>query len=246
MQYCPRCGSTVNPDKKFCTSCGASLTPDIPAGGSETLPGPAGPPAASSGIRRMTGLVAVAGLIIVILGIIFIIYPALTGSGILPAQGETATPAPAPDSTGASWIEVITQEPTPLPTTETPVITLSPTALTTSQITPRITTNPTTPQITKTVICSSDTVPCNNQCVDLRTDAGNCGYCGKTCASGQSCLNGQCRNSCPASLTSCPDGCFDLQSDPDHCGICNNDCPRGLICYRGQCTAPATPQAVPV
>jgi hypothetical protein len=237
LQFCPRCGNAVNPEKKFCTSCGASLTPDLPAHESEVPQVPSAPPAAATGFRFTGGLVAVAGLIIVILGIVFIVYPALTGSGILSAAGVLATPAPTPVPTGGSWVEVITEEPTPIPTTETPAITIPTTTLTT---------NPTTPQITKAVVCSSDRVNCNNLCVNLRTDYMNCGHCGTICPKGQFCLNGQCMKSCTASQTSCPDGCFDLQTNPDHCGTCNNDCPRGLICYRGMCMAPDTPQPVPI
>jgi len=133
-------------------------------------------------------------------------------------------------------VKIITNEPTPVPTTDVPASTLPTTVLTTATPAPA----------TKPVVCAADRVKCNNTCVDLRSDSMHCGLCGVECEKGQFCLNGMCQKSCSAGKTSCPDGCFDLMSDKDHCGSCLNDCPRGLICYRGQCSAPATPMPVPL
>lgn len=40
--------------------------------------------------------------------------------------------------------------------------------------------------------CPSGKQKCGNDCVDTRTDAANCGGCGKRCASGQACDQGSC------------------------------------------------------
>lgn len=40
--------------------------------------------------------------------------------------------------------------------------------------------------------CPAGTTRCGNVCVNLRTDFGNCGYCGRVCAKGQVCTNGKC------------------------------------------------------
>jgi hypothetical protein len=40
--------------------------------------------------------------------------------------------------------------------------------------------------------CPSGQQKCGNDCVDTRTDAANCGGCGKRCASGQACDQGSC------------------------------------------------------
>ncbi len=40
--------------------------------------------------------------------------------------------------------------------------------------------------------CPAGTTRCGNACVNLKTDVGNCGYCGKVCAMGQVCTDGKC------------------------------------------------------
>lgn len=231
MPFCPQCGSAVEPDELFCTSCGASLVPDLPATGPE--PGIIFP----AGLSSRSILVAGVVIAIVILAGVFAAYPVLSGSSApaTPATHANIEPV-AGNTTGGSWVKIITNEPTFVPTTEIPVSTIPTTVLTTVTPTPP----------TKPVVCAADRVNCNNTCVDLRSDCMHCGLCGVECDPGQFCLNGVCMESCAAGKTSCPDGCFDLMSDKDHCGSCLNDCPRGLICYRGQCTAPATPMPVPL
>jgi len=191
LKFCPQCGAAVIPGKKFCTSCGASLTPDLPATpSSPSFTAPAGQPPAVQGRFTASGFIAVAVHLIVIIALVLIGYPMLTGSNILSSTGLTATPAPTPVPTektpGESYVIVETIE-TPPPTTlalptET---TLVPTTI--------ITNVPTPTKEIKPVICPSDRIRCDNKCVDLQTDSSNCGYCKTTCLAGQSCLNGQCQ-----------------------------------------------------
>ncbi len=234
LQFCPKCGSAIDPDKKFCTNCGASLTPDLPGdgtGASTTLAAPAGLP-------LTLAIIGVVVLAIIVLGIVFVVYPMLTGSGIFAAGNETAA-SPTAEPTHGSYVEIVTPDtPRTYPPTEVPVVT------TTTPVPTTIA--PTTPQVTKAVICPMDKIPCNNQCVDIRTDSKNCGYCGTACPSGKYCLNGICVLTCSAGQTSCPGGCFNLQTDADHCGTCNNNCPAGLLCKEGECRSPLTPMPVPV
>src|SRR5438270_684408 len=51
--------------------------------------------------------------------------------------------------------------------------------------------------------CGSGTSKCGNSCVDLSTDASNCGTCAHACPSGQSCSNRACVAACPAGQTKC-------------------------------------------
>ncbi len=84
-------------------------------------------------------------------------------------------------------------------------------------------------------------------CVDLRSDANNCGRCGRVCTSGTPCVAGSCQ--CSAGRTLCtvpaPDPgmeflfCADTQTDPAHCGRCGNACPSGQDCRAGACACPA-------
>jgi hypothetical protein len=40
--------------------------------------------------------------------------------------------------------------------------------------------------------CDSSQTCCARQCLDLETDARNCGKCGNACASGSACVKGAC------------------------------------------------------
>jgi hypothetical protein len=40
--------------------------------------------------------------------------------------------------------------------------------------------------------CGADTNECDGACVDVLTDAANCGGCGKACAMFEFCVNGGC------------------------------------------------------
>jgi hypothetical protein len=78
------------------------------------------------------------------------------------------------------------------------------------------------------------TTRCNGSCVDLRSDARNCGACGISCGGGTSCVNGAC--ACPSnSPLACAGRCVDGRSDPSNCGACGNVCPNGAACTNGVC-----------
>lgn len=74
-------------------------------------------------------------------------------------------------------------------------------------------------------------------CVDLQTDAANCGACGKTCPTSASCANGAC--ACPGGLMDCGGACVDTMTSAANCGSCGKSCPTGAACAAGACACPA-------
>jgi len=63
--------------------------------------------------------------------------------------------------------------------------------------------------------------------VDLATDAGNCGTCGRRCGDGNACVAGACQTLCGGELV-------DVSSDAENCGSCGTVCASGL-CSAGFC-----------
>jgi hypothetical protein len=116
--------------------------------------------------------------------------------------------------------------------------------------------------------CTANLTLCSGRCVDLRTDAGNCGACGFSVPYGQSCRNGTfspspapgaggpspaptttptvsatatattAATSCRPGLKLCSGTCRDLQSDSRNCGSCGYVCPAGLTCQNAWCLEP--------
>jgi hypothetical protein len=87
-----------------------------------------------------------------------------------------------------------------------------------------------------------DGVAANGCEVNLLANPGNCGACGKVCASSQVCSNGLCASSCGAGETACSGACVLLASDPANCGACGAACstPHAIpACIAGQCAVGA-------
>lgn len=87
--------------------------------------------------------------------------------------------------------------------------------------------------------CESSESSCDDECVDVQTDATNCGACGVVCSAGEVCTAGACAaiaTECAAAETECGDSCVDTNSDGAHCGGCNNACLAGQTCDGGECT----------
>jgi hypothetical protein len=74
---------------------------------------------------------------------------------------------------------------------------------------------------------------CSGLCVDILSDPANCGFCGKRCSGGASCVAGSCLCDFPQRL--CSGLCVNTASDPANCGTCGNRCTGGTSCVAGSC-----------
>ena len=76
--------------------------------------------------------------------------------------------------------------------------------------------------------------PCGEACVDVQTDAANCGSCGFSCGPGGSCMDGSCN--CTGTTDCFGRGtCVDTTTDPANCGFCGNVCGPSQVCDAGTC-----------
>lgn len=71
-------------------------------------------------------------------------------------------------------------------------------------------------------------------CSDKRTDPLNCGGCGDYCNLHETCVDGECVDTCPAGTQWCDGaGCTYTMSDRNNCGSCGHQC--GVVCWYGSC-----------
>ena len=81
--------------------------------------------------------------------------------------------------------------------------------------------------------CGSNEALCDDGvCRDIKTSVSNCGRCGKTCNTGETCVNGECYS---CTETQCGDACVDITSDAEHCGGCYQACGQGMACSDSEC-----------
>ena len=92
---------------------------------------------------------------------------------------------------------------------------------------------------------------CGIACADLTADPLNCGTCGATCNTGQTCQSGVCATQTSAcsqgayghycniasgpSYLCCAAGCIDTSADVENCGSCGNRCAAGKRCLASVC-----------
>ena len=95
------------------------------------------------------------------------------------------------------------------------------------------------PDATASARCSYGYTSCSGVCVNLRTNAANCGYCGHACSAGQVCSRGTCTG-CPAGTTLCNGSCVNLSTSASNCGTCGSACATGASCSGGNCACPGS------
>ena len=78
---------------------------------------------------------------------------------------------------------------------------------------------------------------CAGRCVDVASDAANCGGCGNACGPGTTCAASLCVPTCPGGQARCGDLCVSLASDDANCGSCGHACPAFGVCAAGACAA---------
>jgi hypothetical protein len=228
-RICPLCGNPNDDTVRFCTSCGNSLVPQAGQPGMATIPLPAQvSPTAPSGQNSARRIIAIAVVaILVILAALYFLQVSGT-IRIFPSSIAVVTTRGTPTVTSYVMID------TSLPETTTPILVIT-TDITNITQSPRASPTP-----TKVIVCPSDRRLCGANCTDIMTDAGNCGTCGVSCSTSQTCQQGICMAGCTYGETSCFDGCYDLSYDTQNCGTCGNTCPVGLVCNRSICAPPLT------
>lgn len=83
---------------------------------------------------------------------------------------------------------------------------------------------------------------CGFECISVMDDPDNCGACGNTCATDESCVDGACTcgdSSCNLGERCCSSGanqsCINTQVDINNCGACGEVCANEELCVRGLC-----------
>jgi len=96
--------------------------------------------------------------------------------------------------------------------------------------------------------CDATLVSCQGRCIDPMTNPIFCGASasctlvdggtpGTTCAPGQVCSGGVCRNGCDVGQTRCSDSlCHNLMTEDANCGWCDSQCASDKQCISGVCT----------
>jgi hypothetical protein len=123
----------------------------------------------------------------------------------------------------------------------------------------------TTGPSTETTQCAPGLTACDGVCVDVRSDARNCGACRALCMPDHACCGGTCCETfrccggvccagsqscdttqgtcvaCPAGTIYCGAFCTDLATDPYNCGTCGTTCGPMELCTGGACTPVCDP-----
>lgn len=84
--------------------------------------------------------------------------------------------------------------------------------------------------------CVGGLMRCGTACVDITGSQTNCGACGRTCRTDQTCWQSAC--TCATGQADCGGVCKDVTTSAVNCGMCNNMCATGATCVGGMCQCP--------
>lgn len=83
--------------------------------------------------------------------------------------------------------------------------------------------------------CAPGEILCDGGvCANPASDEKNCGGCGRSCGSNQTCVSGAC--ACAAPSTVCGSSCVDLMTDKANCASCGHRCGFLQHCGAGKCS----------
>jgi hypothetical protein len=90
--------------------------------------------------------------------------------------------------------------------------------------------------------CPTGRVKCRGRCVNLQSDANNCGQCSNVCSAAEVCAGGACvcpqgQLGCATGLCACPQGTGCSPVTGECAPICPDRPPEGA-CGRGECACP--------
>jgi hypothetical protein len=83
--------------------------------------------------------------------------------------------------------------------------------------------------------CPVGSEQCGGVCVDLTSNATQCGACGNACKQGEACVGGKCAVACPGGQIACEGLCYATSNDPRRCGDCTTVCKPGEVCGDSKC-----------
>lgn len=85
------------------------------------------------------------------------------------------------------------------------------------------------------VACNEGEKACGGRCIDVMSDAQNCGGCRVACPENAICNEGSCEMACPDGMQAQGMKCYDISKDNLHCGESMNPCMYDQVCTDGAC-----------
>ena len=85
------------------------------------------------------------------------------------------------------------------------------------------------------IVCGEGEKACLGKCIDVMSDAKNCGTCRHECPENAICSEGSCVMACPDGMRELGMTCVDPSKDSVHCGENLSSCMYDQVCTNGTC-----------